>query len=238
MFIYLIVNHETGKYYVGQHKGNNLKKYLQTKLSAARHHCGGNSHLFASMRKHLPYVWSIHALRSDIETREELDQTEKDFIKFLRSQNPEYGYNICRGGEGFTGPHTEETRAKQSRSIKKTLSTSNKRSEMAKTMKRLWANPEYRSKSIESRKKAWSNLERHIRQAEEAKKVWSVSEYRIKQAEGLKKVWSDPNYRDKISEARKRMWSDPNYRDKISEARKRMWSAKPGKECGLTPIIV
>lgn len=113
MFIYLIVNHETGKYYIGQHKGKSLKKYLQTKLSNARYQENGRSRLFNSMRKYpQSTLWSIHALRSDIQTREELDQTEKDFIKFLKSQDPEYGYNICRGGEGFTGPHTEETRIK------------------------------------------------------------------------------------------------------------------------------
>lgn len=105
MFIYLIVNHVTGKYYVGQHKGTNLKKYLQQKLSQAwyelkRKGHGGGSYLFASMRKHLPSVWSIHALLSDVKTLEELNQYERDFISFLRSQDPEYGYNIANGGQG------------------------------------------------------------------------------------------------------------------------------------------
>jgi len=116
MFIYLIVNHVTGKYYVGQHKGNNLRKYLQTKFSQAWYELkrgrGGSSHLFRSMRKHGRDVFTIHALLSDVQTRPELDAYEKDFIAFLKSQDPEYGYNICRGGEGFTGPHTSETRQK------------------------------------------------------------------------------------------------------------------------------
>ena len=116
MFIYLIVNHKTGKYYVGQHKGNNLRKYLQTKLSAARHQHNGSSHLFNAMRKYpQSSLWSIYALRSDIQNKTELDQTERDFIKFLRSQDPECGYNICRGGEGFTGPHSEEWKQNQSK---------------------------------------------------------------------------------------------------------------------------
>ena len=118
MYIYLIVNHITGKYYVGQHKGEDLKRYFQKKFSAARHACG-SSHLFNSMRKHpLPCDWSIHALLSDIQTRPELDAYERDFIAFLHSQDPEYGYNICRGGEGFTGPFTVEHRAKLSLAAK------------------------------------------------------------------------------------------------------------------------
>jgi hypothetical protein len=112
MFIYLIVNRVTGKYYVGQHKGNNLKKYLQTKLSDASHNRGGASRLFNSMRKHPKEVWSIHALLPDVQTRPELDAYERDFIAFLKSQDPEYGYNICRGGEGFSGPHTNEWKSK------------------------------------------------------------------------------------------------------------------------------
>jgi hypothetical protein len=120
MFIYLIVNHETGKYYVGQHKGSNLKKYLQQKFHHAQRGISERSHLYNSMRAHPdPKVWSIHALRSDIQTREELDETERDFIKFLRATDPEYGYNICRGGEGFTGPHSAETRRKISKAGRK-----------------------------------------------------------------------------------------------------------------------
>src|SRR5208337_1334104 len=103
MFIYLIVNRATGKYYVGQHKGNSLKKYLQTKFSDAKHQKNGSSHLFNSMRKHPKEAWSIHALLSDVRTRPELDQHERDFIAFLRSRDPEHSYNICRGGEGFSG---------------------------------------------------------------------------------------------------------------------------------------
>jgi hypothetical protein len=137
MFIYLIVNHETGKYYVGQHKGKNLKKYLQQKFSHAQKGISERSHLFASMRRHPdPSLWSIHTLRSDIQTRGELDETEQDFIKFLRSQNPEYGYNICRGGEGFTGPHTLEFGINHSHIIKE-----------------MWNQPEFRDRMLEALKK-------------------------------------------------------------------------------------
>lgn len=118
MFIYLIVNHVTGKYYVGQHKGNSLKQYLQQKLYEANKRLKARSHLYASMRKHGREAFSIHALLSDIQTKEELDQKEKEFIEFLRSRDPEYGYNICKGGEGFTGPHTAEWKQTRSKLLK------------------------------------------------------------------------------------------------------------------------
>ena len=116
MFIYLIVNRVTGKYYVGQHKGTNLRKYLQDKFSQAWYELkrgrGGSSHLFNSMRKHPKEAWAIHALLSDVQTREELNQWEQFFIALFKSRDPLYGYNICQGGEGFSGPHSQVAREK------------------------------------------------------------------------------------------------------------------------------
>ena len=106
-------------------------------MSSARHHHGGQSHLFNSMRKYpQSSLWSIHALRSDIETKEILDEMERDFIKFLKSQDPEYGYNICQGGEGRTGPHAPEFGINHSR-----------------IMKEMWNQPEFREKMLEALKK-------------------------------------------------------------------------------------
>lgn len=127
MFIYLIVNYITGKYYVGQHKGVDLQHYLQQKFYEAEHRLKARSHLYASMRKHGREAFTIHALLSNVQTRSELDAYEKDFIAFLKSTDSEYGYNICRGGEGFTGPHTEEAKKKN-----------------AAASRRMWQSPEIR----------------------------------------------------------------------------------------------
>ena|SRR5208283_525021 len=118
MYIYLIVNHATGKYYVGQHKGNNLRKYLQQKFGHARKGLSKRSRLYDALREFPAEAFTIHALLSDIQTKQELNQVERDFITFLRSQDPEYGYNICRGGEGFTGPHTPKAKAKVTEALK------------------------------------------------------------------------------------------------------------------------
>jgi hypothetical protein len=112
MYIYLIVNRATGKYYVGQHKGTNLQHYLQQKFYEAEHRLKARSYLYASIRKHGRAAFTIHALLSEVQTRAELDAYERDFIAFLRSRDPGHGYNIQRGGEGFTGPHSEEARKK------------------------------------------------------------------------------------------------------------------------------
>ena len=62
MFIYVIVCSETLKIYIGQHKGNSLQKYLQTKLSDAKHRRGGRSHLFGARlgEKHWLVIIKTH----------------------------------------------------------------------------------------------------------------------------------------------------------------------------------
>lgn len=209
MFIYLIVNHETGKYYVGQHKGKNLKAYLQRKFSAAKRNEGrGGSYLFASMRKHpFPSLWSIHALRSNIQTREELDEVERDFIKFLRSQDPEYGYNICRGGEGFTGPHTEDTKFK-----------------MSIRSKRMWSESEFRVKRAQSLKEAMSKPEYRTKVGIASKNNWVNPEFRFKTIEANKRAQSDPVVRAKVIEANKRMWLNPQFHLKMSRIHKALYT--------------
>jgi len=123
MYVYVIRNSATGKVYIGQHKGTDLRKYLQIKFGQARYELkrkgkGGGSHLFASMRKHPKEVWSIEPLIEGIETRENLDRLERLLIALYDTQNPEIGYNICRGGEGFTGPHSPVAKAKVTAALK------------------------------------------------------------------------------------------------------------------------
>jgi hypothetical protein len=103
MFVYVIVNSDTLKIYVGQHKGDNLRKYLQTKFSDANHQVRLQSRLCRSMRKYPKEVWSIQPLVSDLQTRAACDEWERHYIKVLNTQHPAVGYNICRGGEGGAG---------------------------------------------------------------------------------------------------------------------------------------
>lgn len=122
MFIYAIVCNESLKLYVGQHKGDDLGKYLSRKFWDANHHTSGTrSHLYAAMRKHPRETWSIRPLL-EVDTKDQLDFWEKHFIRTLKAQDPNIGYNICDGGEGFTGPHSEATKRKISEEHKQSSS--------------------------------------------------------------------------------------------------------------------
>lgn len=107
MYVYVIRNGATGKIYIGQHKRSNLRQYLQKKFYYARTQKQGSSYLFNAMRKYPdPEQWSIEPLL-EVDTKEQLDRWERLLIALYDTRNPEVGYNICKGGEGFTGKWTQ-----------------------------------------------------------------------------------------------------------------------------------
>jgi hypothetical protein len=228
MFIYLIVNSITGKYYVGQHKGNNLTKYLQQKFNHAQTGISTRSHLYNSMRAHPdPKVWSIHALRSDIQTRKELNEIEQDFIKFLKSQDSEYGYNICRGGEGFTGPVSQESRQRMSQAQKKRWSDNKLRAEKSETSREVWAkNPTLRAKVTKAVIKTWANSELRTLRSEISKKLWDNSDFRkmVKESRKRGKKWKlTPQGLEKIKRYHMGIKLTDESRKKISGGIRRAW---------------
>jgi len=109
--VYAIICSESLKLYVGQHTGASLGQYLQQKW-LARSYSRGRSHLFAAMRRHPRESWSIHPLVAGIADKLQLDELERHYIKVLKCQHPDIGYNICDGGEGFTGTHSAERNRK------------------------------------------------------------------------------------------------------------------------------
>lgn len=144
----MIICSESLKLYIGQHKGADLRQYLKSKWYAAHHRLSDKSRLYAAMRKHPRESWSIHSLISGIETRAALNEVERHFIHVLKAQHPDVGYNLCRGGEGFTGPHSKQARRKMSTAIKASYvrrgqAEHQKRSKQAKQR---WADPEFKQR--------------------------------------------------------------------------------------------
>jgi group I intron endonuclease len=147
MVIYVIVCNETLKVYVGQHnREDDLKDYFSKKFYDAHRKSGKRSHLFNAMRKYPRDSWSIHPLISGIDDKKELDEQEQLLIYALKAQHPDVGYNICDGGEGFTGPHSEETKRKLSKAHLGKKRTEEQNRENGERMKKLYAeSPEYRA---------------------------------------------------------------------------------------------
>jgi hypothetical protein len=166
------------------------------------------------MCKYPKDVWEIHPLVSDIQTKEELDKQEKYFIGLLSSRNHEIGYNICKGGEGFTGPHTEEWKKNHSAKMKGRVFS-------PESIARMKAAP----KSVAQ----LNNLKR-------AKDPDVI-------AKRIERYVTDPTYRLKISEASKKMWAKTDTAKRIetvkrlTEATRKRWD-KYRKDETLTSQVV
>ena len=98
MIIYKTTNLITGKIYVGQDSKNN-SKYL-----------GSGKYISKSIKKYGGKNF-IKEILCECSSREELNEKERYWIKDLCCKVPN-GYNISDGGEGRTGPMTEETKIK------------------------------------------------------------------------------------------------------------------------------
>lgn len=135
MFVYLIVNDVNGKSYIGKTVTGNLQQYLQKKFWYAKTRPELHSRLYPAIRKYGREHFHIYPLVTGCTSNEALCVWEQTLIEMFSTRNPETGYNICKGGEGFTGKHTEETRKK-----------------IAEASKEMWTRPEVRdaivSKSI------------------------------------------------------------------------------------------
>lgn len=105
---------------VGKTKSSNLQSYFRTKITDAKNpNYNTSSHLFASMRKHGFEHFHVYPLIESCTNNEALCAWEQVLISLLNTQNSDTGYNICKGGEGFSGPHTSEWKRDQKIRLKK-----------------------------------------------------------------------------------------------------------------------
>lgn len=136
MFVYIIINDVNDKIYIGKTQGSCLSRYLKQKFYDVKKGWNGVSHLYNAMKYYGIEHFHIYPLISTLTTNEDLGFWERVLIAQYDSQNPDIGYNICRGGEGFTGPHSEESRKKNSQN---SIST--------------WQDPEIRARRVNNQKK-------------------------------------------------------------------------------------
>lgn len=104
-YIYRIINIINNKTYIGQRKCPIDKTPLQDS------YMGSGKILGKAKRKYGIKNFKKEIIISNIETKEEIDKLEIFYIAEERKIGKSE-YNICRGGGGFTGHHTEESKRK------------------------------------------------------------------------------------------------------------------------------
>lgn len=160
MSVYIIVNLENNKVYIGQTRGPLDIRFKQ--------HCEPNrtskSIISQAIQKHGKDCFYMETLwESPGCSQEELDSREIELIREYNSQSPR-GYNITSGGGGSLSP-SEDTRKKMSVSAKKKFET----------------HPELRKNLSVLRSTEVHSEERRKRQSETMKQKYKIdTEYREK----------------------------------------------------------
>lgn len=107
--IYKITNKINGKIYVGLTIQGTGVRYLHHLYEARS---GSTFPIHRAIRKYGESNFEVTTIVS-IETQEELKNLEKFYIKELKANNRQFGYNMTEGGDGTFGRlHSEETKEK------------------------------------------------------------------------------------------------------------------------------
>jgi len=221
--IYMVVNLDNGKHYIGQTKRSFDKRWREEvqgalKVTSKWHTCKFANAICKSMKLD-PYAKYVKI--SDTEahfgyfhfekidewynelTQRELDNYEIDTIKYFDSYNT--GYNSTMGGKGTLGyKPSEETRDK-----------------LSKISKDKWKDPKIRKKILDGVKDYWDkNPELKEKTSYFFKKMWADSDYKNKQSQRKQSYW------DSMTEAEKRKKHPYNYKSRTDEEKeaKRRWN--------------
>ena len=164
-----------------------------------------------------------------------LDGRELYWIKYYKSNDPSYGYNIrvdCRTNKGFK--HSKETKDKLSEITKEQWKNQEFRKIVSESAKKRFKNPEFRDKMLKAAKAKPSYGNTGHKHSEETKKkmsnkkkgkpIWNKGkkmsdEYRQKCSDGNKKSMTKER-REKISKSRKGKKFSEETKQKMKEARK------------------
>ena len=103
--IYKITNLINGKTYIGQHKYKDLNDSYM----------GSGKLLWRAYKKYGKENFKKEIICKNVQYKETIDDMERFYIKKEREQNPFGCYNILDGGEGHSGPLSDETRKKMSK---------------------------------------------------------------------------------------------------------------------------
>jgi group I intron endonuclease len=209
MIIYKTENKTNGKIYVGQDSHNNLNYF------------GSGKYIYSAIKKHGKENFTKEIIDS-AETKDELNEKEKYWIKFYNCKDPN-GYNLTDGGEGFDlGENNIAKRPEIRQKIR------NKRALQIitnETKKKISESLKGKSISEETKEKIRNTLIGHDVSEETKEKI-------RQKTKGKKKKPQTEEHRSKISKSMKRKNPWDNIKDsegtkkKIGETIKKIWETR------------
>jgi len=182
-----------------------------------------------AIRKHGPDSFLFYIVNS-YGTEQEAYDAEVEYIKKYKTTVDEWGYNMTKGGEGFS--LTESVRKRH----KEIVSSPEHREKLKAAQKIVWDNPKHREKQLAVLIAGRRTPEARAKQSEIAKELWQRPESTAPILASLQELINDPERlaaRNKaISDAYKtpegranksaamtKLWEDPEYRESLTAKR-------------------
>lgn len=141
--IYRITNLINGKTYIGQHK------YKETPYDE---YMGSGVALHKAYKKYGINNFTKDIIVANIKDKETINKLEIKYIEFERASNGNEVYNIAGGGEGRTGPFSEEVRRKLSEAHKGKCHSDEHKKKISESMKGKRLSDECKRKISEAEK--------------------------------------------------------------------------------------
>jgi len=207
--IYCHTHIESGRRYVGLTVRGMMRRWSQH-VSQSRH-SKKLWHFPNAIHKYGKDAFS-HEVLKICSTLEEANAYEEYFIDLFRTRDPEYGFNLAKGGEHTPHPKRNPMdrpgfREKALQSLAKANAVSS--AVRSNRSKKLWEDPEFREKistvlranmddpeikerAISAMKQSHARPESKEKRSRSSKAMWQSEDYRAKNAE----LWRDPDFRE------------------------------------------
>lgn len=185
--IYQIRNKSNGKVYIGQTVQTLKRRWNRHVLDSRT----GSYHINRAIRKYGADGFTVIELAKAY-SKDELNEMETRCIWTHDSRNPEVGYNMAIGGEGF-----------DSETVKSHWADPVKREAHVASMVAKWADPEFRETAIATRKVAANTPERRKTNSEAQLR----DDVRKKKSDATKAQWTNPEFAEMKSQQSKAHWA-------------------------------
>jgi group I intron endonuclease len=220
--IYCHIHIDSGRRYIGL-TSQTMEKRWNSHICKAKNSKDGRWHFPNAIRKYGPQAFS-HEILEVCYDLEVANLAEECWIEFYDTRNPQFGFNLAKGGEHTPHPirknpwNNPEYRAKSILAIRKKCKDPIFRAKVSASHLGVKLSAEHCAAITASCRGRRRSPELHAKIVVSVRKAYEQPECRMKMSNLSENRWKDLHYRMKVQErtsiAMKNKWQDPVYRSK------------------------